>query len=190
MSVRILRQNPIPALDQRKSLWDPLLGKVLIVPVEKSVALPRAVPSPARAGLANKARMGVRKIVQRSRELRKNLAFAERKLRQHMRDKQIENFRFRRQRPIGKYILDFICLEAKLVIELDGGQHAEQQKYDDARTSFLESEGLLVLRFWNNEVIENIEGVLERVRMILLERARLETPSQPLTNGNPCGTPR
>ncbi len=142
------------------------------MPIEKSVKAPRTAPSPATRG---KAGMGVRKAVQRARELRKNPTDTERKLWHHIRDKQIENFRFRRQRPIGKYIVDFICLEANLVIELDGGQHANQQQYDDERTKYLISQGLHVLRYWNNDVMQNIEGVLADIRAALIQR----TPSQP-----------
>jgi very-short-patch-repair endonuclease len=153
------------------------------VAIEKIVSMPRSAPSPAPRG---KAGMGVRKAVQRAREFRRNPTDTERKLWHHIRDKQIENFRFRRQRPIGKYIVDFICLEANLVIELDGGQHAEQQQYDAERTKYLIAQGLHVLRYWNNDVMQNIEGVLEDIRAALMQR----TPSQPLTNGNPCGAPR
>jgi very-short-patch-repair endonuclease len=152
------------------------------VAVEKTVSMPRTAPSPARG----KVGMGVRKAVQRARELRRNPTDTERKLWHHIRDKQIENFRFRRQRPIGKYIVDFICLEANLVIKLDGGQHAEQLQYDAERTKYLTAQGLHVLRYWNNDVMQNIEGVLENIRTALMQ----QTPSKPLTNGNPCGTPR
>jgi very-short-patch-repair endonuclease len=138
---------------------------------EKTLIIPPSAPSPVRG----KAGMGVRKAVQRARELRRNPTDTERKLWHHIRDKQIENFRFRRQRPIGKYIVDFICLEANLVIELDGGQHAEQLQYDAARTKYLTAQGLHVLRYWNNDVVQNIEGVLEDIRVVLMQR----TPSQP-----------
>jgi very-short-patch-repair endonuclease len=145
------------------------------VPVEKDDATLRTAPSPARG----KVGMGVRKAVQRARELRINPTDTERKLWHHIRDKQLENYRFRRQRPIGKYIVDFICLEANLVIELDGGQHAEQQQYDDARTKYLTAQGLHVLRYWNNDVMQNIEGVLQDIRAALMLRVSLSTPSQP-----------
>ena len=149
------------------------------MPVKKDNATPRSTPSPARGSHRDfrwsKAGMGVRKAVQRARELRRNPTDTERKLWHHIRDKQIENFRFRRQRPIGKYIVDFICLEANLVIELDGGQHADHQQYDAERTKYLTAQGLHVLRYWNNDVMQNIEGVLEDIRAALMQR----TPSQP-----------
>lgn len=138
---------------------------------EKPASMPRTTPSPARG----KAGMGVRKAVQRARELRRNSTDTERKLWHHIRDKQLENFRFRRQRPIGKYIVDFICLEVNLVIELDGGQHADQQQYDAARTKYLIAQGLHVLRYRNNDVMQNIAGVLEDIHTALMQR----TPSQP-----------
>ena len=69
----------------------------------------------------------------------------------------------RRQRPIGPYIADFVCLEVSLIIEVDGGQHAEQIKEDEARTRFLEKAGFRVIRFWNNDVLANTDGVLEAI---------------------------
>ena len=111
---------------------------------------------------------GVRRIVATARKLRRSSTDVERKLWHRIRDKQIEEFRFRRQRPIEKYIVDFICLEARLIVELDGGQHAENVAHDQKRSAFLHERGYRVLRFWNNEVIENMEGVLERLREALL----------------------
>jgi very-short-patch-repair endonuclease len=146
------------------------------VPTEKASANVQSAPSPASRG---KAGMGAREQVKRARELRKTPTDAERKLWHYIRDKQIEGFRFRRQRPIGNYIVDFICLEAKLVVELDGGQHAEQQQYDAKRTDYLVAEGLLVWRYWNNEVMQNIEDVLEDIRAKLTQRTSQRTPSQP-----------
>ncbi|MEO8384349.1 MAG: endonuclease domain-containing protein [Betaproteobacteria bacterium] len=122
----------------------------------------------------------VRSIVARARKLRRNSTDVERKLWHRIRDKQIEEFRFRRQRPIGKYIVDFICLEAKLIVELDGGQHAEDVAYDQKRTAFLESLGYRVLRFWNNDVIENMDGVLQRLHENLLRTRANPTLALPL----------
>jgi very-short-patch-repair endonuclease len=146
------------------------------VPVLEAVAHAQSAPSPATRG---KAGMGVSEQVKRSRELRKNPTDAERRLWRHLRDKQLDNFRFRRQRPIGNYIVDFVCLEAQLVVELDGGQHAEQQQYDARRTAYLVAEGLKVLRYWNNDVMQNVEGVLEDILAALRDRASPRTPSQP-----------
>jgi very-short-patch-repair endonuclease len=88
---------------------------------------------------------------------------AERLLWRALRDKQINGHRFRRQHPVGPYITDFSCIEQKVVIELDGGQHQDQLAYDEQRTVFLRSQGWRVLRFWNNDVMNNIEGVLLRI---------------------------
>ena len=95
----------------------------------------------------------------RAIELRKELTPAERKLWAHIRNDQL-GVNFRRQHAIGKYIPDFICIEKKLIIELDGSQHLEQEEYDEERTKYLEAEGYRVIRFWNNEVTNNIEGVI------------------------------
>jgi very-short-patch-repair endonuclease len=98
-----------------------------------------------------------------SRQLRSEMTVAETHLWQHLRTRQICGKKFRRQHPVGKYILDFACIEAKLAIEVDGGQHNELQNYDNQRTAWLEVLGWKVLRFWNNEVLQNIEGVLEEI---------------------------
>lgn len=71
--------------------------------------------------------------------------------------------KFRRQHPCGSYILDFACIELKIAIELDGGQHGEMQIQDNLRAVWLEAQGWEVVRFWNNEVLRNIEGVLEKI---------------------------
>ena len=98
-----------------------------------------------------------------ARRMRKNLTDAEKKLWRYLRLKNIEGSKFRRQHPIGKYIVDFVCLEMRLIVEVDGGQHGEQIAYDNERTQWLESEGYRVLRFWNNEVLEDVEVVAEEI---------------------------
>ena len=106
-----------------------------------------------------------------ARDLRKRQTDAEAKLWRALRNRRVDGFKFKRQVPRGRYIVDFLCAEAALVIEVDGGQHAEAQaKRDDIRTRFLEKEGLCVLRFWNNEVLGNVEGVLVSIRQALRER--------------------
>jgi very-short-patch-repair endonuclease len=97
-------------------------------------------------------------------ELRNNSTDVERLLWCHLRNSQLENVKFRRQQPIETYIVDFISFDKKIVIELDGGQHADNSEYDEQRSSCLRANGFTVLRFWNNDVIENIEGVLEVIR--------------------------
>lgn len=109
------------------------------------------------------------KITDKARLLRKNQTDVERLLWQHLRNRQLYNQKFRRQFPIEPNIADFVCLELKLVIELDGGQHADQVNYDEQRRLFLKQRGFKVLRFWNNEVIGNLTGVLEAIRLAVLE---------------------
>src|SRR5271163_4144954 len=104
----------------------------------------------------------------RARQLRGNPTDAEVRLWSKLRRKQLEGFRFRRQAPIGSYYVDFICLEKKLILEIDGGQHAVRQDTDAKRTRWLESEGYRVIRFWNNEVLGNLDGVLESIRRALM----------------------
>tara|TARA_R110000824_G_scaffold390760_11_gene587800 strand:- start:5538 stop:5882 length:345 start_codon:yes stop_codon:yes gene_type:complete len=101
---------------------------------------------------------------ERARALRRNLTDAERKLWYALRRDAL-GVNFRRQHPIGKYIVDFVCLDRKLIIEADGGQHAEEQAaHDAARTAWLEQQGYDVLRFWNNDILTNIEGVVDVIR--------------------------
>jgi very-short-patch-repair endonuclease len=95
----------------------------------------------------------------KARQLRNNPTDAERHLWQHLRLRQIGRHRFRRQQPLGPYIVDFVCLEQRLVIEVDGGQHSEQVEYDNQRSVWLTAQGFRVLRFWNNEVLQEVEAV-------------------------------
>lgn len=92
-------------------------------------------------------------------KLRKNLTPAERKLWSRIRNDQL-GVTFRRQHAVGNFIPDFVCIERKLILELDGSQHLEQKEYDDERTRFLEAEGYKVIRFWNNDVMKNMDGVI------------------------------
>ncbi len=87
---------------------------------------------------------------------------AELRLWRLLRDRRLSGFKFRRQVPVGPYIVDFLCVGAKLIVEADGSQHAESLR-DKARDAYLESQGWKVLRFWNNEVLQNREGVLETI---------------------------
>jgi len=96
-----------------------------------------------------------------ARKLRNNPTKGEHLLWQILRRRQIKGFRFRRQEIIGPYIVDFMCYEKRLIIELDGGHHMSQQSYDSERTRWLNSQGFQVLRFWNNEVLGQIEAVWE-----------------------------
>jgi very-short-patch-repair endonuclease len=107
-----------------------------------------------------------------ARELRKNQTEAELRLWQAVRYRQINGVKFRRQFAIDPYVVDFCSLSEKLIIELDGGHHPEQKEYDAQRTEFLGSKGYRVLRFWNMEVMNDLEGVIERIAQRLDENSR------------------
>lgn len=100
-----------------------------------------------------------------ARTLRKNQTPQEAKMWKILRNFQINDLKFRRQYPIGNYIVDFVCKEIKLIIEIDGGQHNEPNNitYDIERTKFLESKGYKVIRFWNNDIDNNLEGVYKMI---------------------------
>ncbi len=112
-------------------------------------------------------RVGVKRLTGVARRLRKHPTDTEQHLWRHLRDRQIEGFKFRRQQPVGRYVVDFVNLEKKLVVELDGGQHA-LDPCDKTRDEWLHAEGYKVLRFWDNQVLSNLEGVLENIRDTLL----------------------
>ena len=101
-----------------------------------------------------------------ARNLRKNATIQERRLWNLLKNRQFHNLKFKRQQPIGDYIVDFICKEAKIIIGIDGGQHNEPEniEYDKTRTEYLNNLGYKVIRFWNNEIYENIEGVVLRLK--------------------------
>jgi very-short-patch-repair endonuclease len=99
-----------------------------------------------------------------ARQHRRNPSKAQKILWYYLRNKQIRGFKFRREHPIGNFILDFVCLERKLAIEIDGGQHAVQSEYDSSRSRWLQLQGFKVLRFWNNEVLVNTESVLDTIQ--------------------------
>jgi very-short-patch-repair endonuclease len=98
-----------------------------------------------------------------SRSLRRGQTETENGLWKYLRSRRFEGLKFRRQQPIGSYIADFCCLKEKLIIELDGGQHAENQNGDLERTRFFEQEGFRVIRIWDNEIFDNIDAVLEHI---------------------------
>lgn len=121
-----------------------------------------------------------------ARELRNNGTDAERILWQRLKGRQIAGVKFRRQQPIEEYIVDFVSFSPKIVIELDGGQHLENAGYDAKRDTCLRLNGFAVLRFWNNEVVENIEGVLEVIRRRCL-KDESPTPQPPPARGGGVG---
>ena len=106
-----------------------------------------------------------------ARNLRNNATLEERRIWNLIKNKQINGLKFRRQFPIGNYIVDFVCLKIKLIIEIDGGQHNEtkQVEYDKNRTKFFESNGYKVIRFWNSDIYSNIEGVISELKRTIDE---------------------
>jgi very-short-patch-repair endonuclease len=98
------------------------------------------------------------KTLANAQRLRRELTDAERKLWSALRNRQLDGAKFRRQQPIGRFIADFVCQERRLIIEADGGQHSGNLT-DDRRTAFLEGKGYRVLRFWNNDILSNLDGV-------------------------------
>ncbi|MGY5369225.1 endonuclease domain-containing protein [Enterobacter oligotrophicus] len=108
-----------------------------------------------------------------AKQLRCELTQEERRLWYVLRCRRFENYKFRRQHPVGHYILDFACCAARLAIELDGGQHEENHEYDCQRTVWLNQKGWYVIRFWNNELRNNEEAVLEKI----LETLQMLQPS-------------
>lgn len=120
---------------------------------------------------------GLRATTNRARKLRGNPTDAERFLWRHLRLRQIGGHKFRRQRPVGPYIVDFVCLEKALVIEVDGGQHSDRRSYDARRNAWLEKEGFRVLRFWDHEVLSQVESVKQMIWV------QLNAPSSFLPRG-------
>ncbi len=106
-----------------------------------------------------------------AKDLRHRSTDAELLLWKRLRNRSIDDVKFRRQQPIGPYVVDFVCMERRLVIEVDGGQHTEQLERDEARTAYLKSKGYRVLRYWNNEVLGQTESVLEAIHEALAQAA-------------------
>ena len=126
-------------------------------------------PSPARGEGKPVESKEVSIATSRARALRSNMTDAERKLWYAFRDRRFADFKFRRQVPIGPFIADFICYDARVVVEVDGGQHADSAS-DARRDRWFAANDFLVLRFWNNDVLKNREGVLISVLEVLHQR--------------------
>ena len=103
----------------------------------------------------------------RARILRADATEAEQKLWSRLRKKQVCEFQFRRQYSIGPFFVDFVCLRARLIIEVDGSQHVDREKQDESRSEFLRASGYTVLRFWNFEVMSDVDAVVERIADVL-----------------------
>jgi very-short-patch-repair endonuclease len=114
------------------------------------------------------------------RKLRVKMTDTERALWRVLQHRQLSGCKFRRQHPFGNYILDFVCLKNKLVIELDGGQHQKQIPHDEERTKTLTAAGFTVLRFWNNEVLQQAEAVKEKIWLAVQENRPHPHPDPPL----------
>ena len=123
----------------------------------------------------------------RARELRRSSTPAERLLWSRLRDRRVDGFKFRRQYPVEGFIVDFLCAEKSLVIEIDGGQHQTTTEYDARRTEALNGSGYRVLRFWNNEVLEQLDGVLDVIHRELLGQDAPHPSPLPEGEGNPQG---
>jgi very-short-patch-repair endonuclease len=107
-----------------------------------------------------------------ARKLRATATEAEQKLWSHLPKRQLYEFQFRRQYSIGPFFVDFFCLEARLIIEVDGSQHADQQERDESRNEFLRGNGYRVLRFWNFDVMSDVDSVVERIAEVLRQTQR------------------
>jgi very-short-patch-repair endonuclease len=111
---------------------------------------------------------------EKARRLRKELTPVERKLWAYIRDDQL-GVNFRRQHAIGNYIVDFVCIKRKLILELDGSQHIDQHEYDMERTKYLQLQGYKVIRFWNKDVMKDINSVIKAIQLKLVEEPQEKT---------------
>jgi very-short-patch-repair endonuclease len=116
------------------------------------------------------AKRSTPKFMHRAGELRKELTPAEKKLWAYLRGDKLNGVNFRRQHAIGKFIVDFVSIKRRLVIEMDGSQHVQQEKYDNERTEYLESHGYKVIRFWNEDVMKDINGVIQAIQLALNDK--------------------
>ena len=118
-----------------------------------------------------------------ARRLRRDQTDAERVLWFRLRDRRLEGWKFRRQAPIDRFVVDFVCADARVIVELDGGQHVERSEQDRARTEILQSAGYLVLRFWNNDLLANTDGVVETILAALNQSKSVPPHPDPLPAG-------
>ena len=181
--------------------FDPVLAKAALrnhSPLEgESAKAPSGITPPLRGSRRDKGastqmsrwgaikRFYTQQTLQKAQTLRERQTNAEGLLWHYLRDKQLAGHKFRRQQPIGPYIVDFACMPQKLLIELDGGQHAEQHTYDKKRDEFLREKGYKILRFWNNDVFENCFGVLESIRATVQDPPPQQSAPKGLTTATP-----
>ncbi len=150
------------------------------------------IPSPLRGEGRVRGGVELRAVCESPRDfargLRRRQTDAERRLWARLRDRRLLGAKFARQMPIGPYIVDFCCREAKLIVELDGGQHAAHAGYDAARTAFLQALGYRVLRFWDNEALANTDGMVQRIAEALSSARPSPRPSPQRGEGEDRGT--
>ena len=170
--------------------FDPVCAKATLKqhdtnhsPLEGESARQGRSPQSSRWG--EMKRSYTQQTLERAKTLRQYQTDAEGLLWHYLRNKQLDGYNFRRQQPIGPYIVDFACMSRKLVIELDGGQHAEQHTYDKKHDDYLRGKGYRILHFWNNEVFQNCMDVLEAVYQALVG----PPPHQPSPGGSASATP-
>lgn len=109
-------------------------------------------------------------LLARAKAMRSTQTPAEARLWTRLRNKKLKGAKFKRQVPMGPFIADFVCFEAKLIIEADGGQHAVQEGYDAQRTSWLEAQGFIVMRFWNMDILGDTDAVIDAIAAMLHSR--------------------
>lgn len=151
----------------------------MVIPQSRiDASLPRVGERPGEraAPKVRSPRPTQRKRLSHAKALRSNQTDAENRLWHDLRAHRFLGLKFKRQKPIGPYIADFVCEEYKLIIELDGGQHSGQQAYDQRRTNYLAAKHFKVLRFWNNDVLQHTDSVLESIRLAVGEAALSPTP--------------
>jgi adenine-specific DNA-methyltransferase len=115
----------------------------------------------------------------RAKTLRKNLTDAEKWLWQRLRNRELAGWKFRRRHPIGRFVVDFVCIEKRIVVEIEGGQHAENLEPDAKRSEYLKEKGYQVFRFWNDDVLQQGESVLNVILSFLEEDSSSPPPSPP-----------
>ena len=126
--------------------------------------------------------------IRQARKLRERQTPHEHELWQQLRAKRFSGYKFRRQQPLGRFVVDFVCFSKKLILEIDGGQHAEAAEHDAQRDALLKQGGYRILRFWNNEWTEQQDAVLETIWLALQETTPLPNPSPARGEGLECGT--